>query len=58
MDINNNNSLFIVEAFDFLGEKYIYEYSNIKHAREQFDQEEKANLLEYNQGKYYFVNVK
>lgn len=56
--MDNNSSLFIVEAIDSDGEKFIYEYGNIKHAREHYDQEAKANLYEYNQGKHYFIDAK
>lgn len=55
--MDNNTSLFIVVVVED-GQKHEYEYGNIKHAREHFNQEEKANLLEYNQGKHYFLDAK
>jgi hypothetical protein len=39
-------------------EQYQYEYSNLKHAREQYNNEVTAQLLEYKNGKYYMVDCK
>lgn len=56
--MDNNDSLFIVVVIDEDGEKYEYEYGNIKHAREHFDQEKKAMLTEYNNGQYHYIDAK
>lgn len=50
-------SIFIVKVFEE-GENFEYEYSNMNHARQHFDTENKAYLLEYNRGKYYFIDCK
>lgn len=55
--MNDNSSLYIVQVFED-NEKFEYEYSNQKHAREHFDMEKSAFLLEYNSGKYHFVDCK
>jgi hypothetical protein len=39
-------------------ERMEYEYGNIKHAKEQFETEEHAELLEYKEGKHHLVEVK
>lgn len=39
-------------------EKYDYEHSNLDHANEHYNQEEKASLYLYEDEKYYFVKGK
>ncbi len=54
----NNSSLYIVEVFED-GEKFEYEYGNLKHAREHFGREQgTAFLLEYNRGNYHLIDCK
>lgn len=48
------NSLFIVKVI-VDGIPYEYEYGNLKHAREHYDQEETAFIYEYKNGEYHFV---
>ena len=50
-------SLYIVVVDDY-GETFQYEFGNIKHAREQFDSELRAQLLEYIDGEYHLVEAK
>jgi hypothetical protein len=58
MDNNNNsNSLYIVEVPDDQ-ENFQYEYGNLQHAREHYDQEETATIYEYRDGNYYFIDGK
>jgi hypothetical protein len=55
---DNSSSLYIVQVIED-GESFEYEYSNLHHAREHFDQEQGiAFLLEYNRGNYYFMDNK
>ena len=49
--------LYIVKVFED-GEKFEYEYGNLKHAREHFDSESHAVLVEYKDGKYDLVRAK
>lgn len=49
--------LFIVKVFED-GESFEYEFGNLKHAREQFNSESNAQLLEYVNGKYHLVEAK
>jgi len=53
----DSSNIFIVEVLDD-GEKFEYEYGNIKHAEEHYSMERIANLYEYNDGKHYFVKGK
>lgn len=53
----DNSSIFIVEVSED-GEKFQYEYANIKQAEEHYNNEKVANLYEYNKGKHYFVKGK
>jgi len=53
----DSSNIFIVEVLDD-GEKFVYEYGNIKHAEEHYNMERIANLYEYNKGKHYFVKGK
>jgi len=53
----DSSSIYIVEVLDD-GEKFEYEYGNLKHAEEHFNNEKSANLYEYNDGKHYFVKGK
>jgi len=50
-------SIYIVEVLDD-GEKFQYEYGNLKHAEEHYNMERIANLYEYNKGKHYFIKGK
>lgn len=43
--------LYIVKATDQYG-TYEYEYLNLRHAKEHYDDEVKAELLQYKDGKY------
>ena len=49
--------LYIVEVIDD-GEKYPYEYSNIDHAEEHYNNEKTAILLEYKNGEHYLIKCK
>jgi len=51
------SSIFIVEVLDD-GDKFEYEYGNLKHAEEHYNNEKVANLFEYNKGKHYFIKGK
>jgi hypothetical protein len=51
------DSLFIVKVI-VDGIPYEYEYGNLKHAREHYDQEETAFIYEYKDGEYHFVEGK
>ena len=53
----DSSSIFIVEVLDD-GEKFQYEYGNLKHAEEHYNMEKVVNLYEYNKGKHYFVKGK
>lgn len=53
----DKSSLYIVEVLDD-GEKFEYEYGNIRHAEEHYNNERYVNLYEYNNGNYYFVKSK
>lgn len=50
-------SIFIVEVIDN-GDKFEYEYGNIRHAEEHYNNEKSANLYEYNNGNHYFIKGK
>lgn len=50
--------MYIVVAIDEDGEQYQYEYGNLIHAREHYNMEESAQLLEYKDGNYYLVDCK
>ena len=50
-------SLYVVVALDD-GETYEYEYGNLKHATEHYDDEKTATLLEYLDGKHYLIKSK
>lgn len=39
-------------------EEFQYEFSNLKHARELFNNESNAQLIEYKNGKHHLVEVK
>jgi hypothetical protein len=49
-------SLYIVQVTED-DEIYQYEYSNLKHAKEHFINEQNALLLEYKDGKHYIVEM-
>ena len=49
--------LYIVVVLDDT-ERIEYEYSNIKHAREHYNSEAHAQLVEYVDGNYYLMDVK
>jgi hypothetical protein len=51
------DSIFIVEIIDD-GETYKYEYGNLVHAREHYNNEITAYLYEYKNGNYYLVDCK
>jgi len=53
----SNESIFIVKVLDD-GEVFEYEYSNYKHAKEQYDNEKVATIYEYIDGNYHFVESK
>lgn len=53
----NNSSIYIVEVSED-GDKFVYEYGNIKYAEEHFNNEKISTIYEYNEGKYYFVKSK
>lgn len=53
----DSSSLYIVEVLDD-GEKFVYEYGNLRHAEEHFDTEKFATIYEYNNDNYYFVKSK
>jgi len=53
----DNSSIYIVEASED-GEKFQYEYGNIKHAEEHYNNEKIAIIYEYNNGNYYLVKSK
>jgi len=52
-----NTNLFIVKVLDD-GEQFEYEYSNYKHAKEQYDMENIATIYEYIGGNYHYVESK
>lgn len=52
-----SSSLYIVKAFEGR-DSFEYEFGNLKHARELFDNESSAHLLEYVNGKYHLMEVK
>lgn len=55
--IDNNSGLYIVEVFED-GDKFEYQYGNIKHAEEHYNNEKVATMYEYNNGNHYFVKSK
>lgn len=40
------------------GESYDYEYSNINHANEHYNNESTATMYEYVEGKHYYIKSK
>jgi hypothetical protein len=52
-----SESLYIVTIPED-NERYEYEYGCLKHAREHLDTEEQGMILEYREGKQYFVEGK
>ncbi len=53
----DNSSIFILEVKED-NEKFQYEYGNLKHAEEHYNNEESATLYEYNKSEYYFIKAK
>lgn len=51
------DSLYIVKVLED-GEAYEYEYGNLKHAREHYNNEKTAQLVEYSDGEYHLVEAK
>ena len=49
--------LYIVQVFED-GETFEYEFGNLKHAKELFDNESSAQLLEYKDGKHHMMDAK
>ena len=52
-----SESLYIVQVLED-GEIYDYEYGNIKHAIEHYNNEQTALLLEYKDGNHYLIKSK
>lgn len=52
-----SDSLFIVKVKED-NEKFQYEYGCLKHAREHLNTEKQRMILEYREGKYYFIEGK
>ena len=49
-----SDSIYIVQVIED-DEIYQYEYGNLKHAKEHYNNEQNAQLLEYKNGEYYIV---
>lgn len=49
--------LYIVKVFDD-GDTFEYEFGNLKHAKDLFDNESNAQLLEYTNGSYHMMEAK
>lgn len=43
--------LYVLKVTDEFGDFYEYEYGNLRHALEHYDQEETATVIEYYYGK-------
>jgi len=51
------SNLYIVLVQDD-GEEFQYEFGNLKHAKELYDNESNAQLLEYTDGKHHLIEAK
>lgn len=49
--------LYIVKVFDD-GDTFEYEFGNLKHAKELFNSESSAQLIEYKNGAYHLMEAK
>jgi hypothetical protein len=50
-------SIYIIEVNED-GEQFQYEYGNMEHAEEAYNNETSATMYEYKEGQYYFIKAK